>query len=89
MQEEYTDLDAQHFALWQAAAFRLPVAQQKVSGWWDVPSTLPGLKDSMSPTATSDLQDFLVLRWEKTLALAQVLQVCSAVHGPHDDHQWG
>ena len=32
MQEGHNDPAAQHFTLWQAAAFRLPVAQQEASG---------------------------------------------------------
>ena len=43
----HNDPAAQHYALWQVAAFRLPVVQQEE--WWDVPPMLHGLH----------LQDFL------------------------------
>ena len=73
---EHNDPAAQHYALWQVAAFRLPVAQQKASGWWD---TLPALhghcpQDFLPPA--SDPQNFPVIRQKKTLALARALQVC-------------
>ena len=38
--EGHNDPVAQHYTLWQAATFRLPVAQQQASRWWD---TLPML----------------------------------------------
>ena len=35
MEGGHNDFAAQHFTPWEAAAFRLPVAQQEALGWWD------------------------------------------------------
>ena len=40
--EGLDEFAAQHHVLWQAASFRLPVAQQEASGWWDAPPVLHG-----------------------------------------------
>ena len=82
MQEGHSDPAAQHFALWQVAAFRLPVVQQEASGWWDTPPTLHGLhpQDFLPPT-TASTQDFWVMRQEKTLAFTQALQACTEASG--------
>ena len=42
-QEGHNNFAAQHYAIWQVAAFRLHVAQQEASGWWDNPPVLHGL----------------------------------------------
>ena len=34
------NVDTLEYSLWQAAAFRLPLAQAKVSGWWEAPCSL-------------------------------------------------
>ena len=77
MQEGNKDFAAQHYTLWKVAAFRLPVTQQKESGWWDTPPTLHGFcpQDFLSPTTASDPLDLWVMRQEKTLPLAWALQV--------------
>ena len=41
--EKLSKQEALHYAQWQAVAFRLPLDQQKASGWWDVPPWLCGL----------------------------------------------
>ena len=83
VQEGHNNPADQHFALWQVAAFRLPVAQHGASGWWDTPPTLCGLhpQDFLPPTTASDPQDIWVMRQEKTLALAQALQACTEASG--------
>ena len=71
---------ALHYAQWQAAAFRLPLSQQEASGWWDAPPWLCWLcpQDFLPHTNASVTRDFQTVRQEKTLALAQALQVCTA-----------
>ena len=58
---------------WQAAVFWLPRVQQETAGWWATPLTNPRLhfKDYM-PSPTSP--NFQIMRQQKTLALARVLQ---------------
>ena len=73
----HNDPDAQHYTLWQVAAIRLQVLQQKASRWWDAPPTLHGLCPWDFLTPASDPQNFQIIRQEKTLALARVLQVCT------------
>ena len=75
--EGHNDVVVQHYALWQAAAFRLPVVQQGASGWWDDPTTLyrPCPQDFLPPA--SDPWNFQIIWQEKTLALARVLQACA------------
>ena len=43
MHREYNDFLAQNYALWQVAAFKLPLAQQEASGWQDALPTLQRL----------------------------------------------
>ena len=84
MQEGHNDPAAQYFTLLQvaAAAFRLPVAQQEASGWWDTPPALHGLcpQDFLPPTTASNSQNW-VMRQAKMLALAQALQACAEASG--------
>ena len=83
LQEGHNEPATQHFTLWQVAVFRLPLAQQKASGWWEAPPTLHGLccQDFLPPTTASDPQDFPVVRQEKMLSLAWALQVCAEASG--------
>ena len=67
----------QHYALWQATAFRLPLAQQEASSWWDAPPALQGLHLQNFHPHTSDPWNFSVVHQEKTLAIARVLQACA------------
>ena len=80
MQEGHNDPAAQHFALWQVAPFRLPVAHKEASGWWDAPPVLRELcpLDFLPPITASDFQ---VMRQAKMLALAQALQACTEASG--------
>ena len=75
--EGYDDYSTQHYALWQAAAFRLPLVQQEASSWWDAPPTLQGLhpQDFLAPA--SDPQNFQIIWQEKTLVVARALQACA------------
>ena len=83
MRECYTDAEALHYAQWQMAVFRLPLAQQDGSGWWDAPPWLSGLCpwDFMDHTKASGAKDFQTMRQEKTLALAHALQTCAERSG--------
>ena len=74
---EHNDPVAQHYTLWQVTALRLPMLQQESSGWWDSLPMLHGFcpYDFLPPA--SDPQNFQVIRQEKTLALARVLQACT------------
>ena len=81
MQAGHSNPAAQHFALWQVAAFRLPVVQHEASGWWDAPPTLHGLHPQDFLPPASDPQSFQVIRQEKTLALVRALQACAEVSG--------
>ena len=77
MQEDYYELFAQHYDLWQATAFRLALSQQQASSWWDAPHDLQGLcpHDFLPPA--SNPWDFQVICQEKTLALVLALQACA------------
>ena len=83
MKEGHSDYQVQDFVLWQAVAFRLPVAQQEASRWWDAPPWLSGLhpQDFMPITDASSPKDLWFMRQEKTLALAWVLQACTKESG--------
>ena len=81
VEERHNDPAAQHFTLWQVAAFRLSVAQQGASGWWDTPPALHGLCPEHFFPPASDAQDFQVIRQEKMLALAWALQACTEASG--------
>ena len=61
------------------ATFRLAATQQEASEWWDVPPWIGGLpsKHFMPDTDTPSPKDFWVVRQEKTLPMAQVLQACT------------
>ena len=54
----HNDPAAQHFALQQVATFRLPVAKQEASWWWDAPPTLHGLHSQDFLPALSNPQNF-------------------------------
>ena len=56
--------------------FRMSVAQQEASRWWDAPTTTQALSTGLSPSCLWP-QNFWVIRKEKTLALARVLQTCA------------
>ena len=81
VQKGYGEYSTQHYALWQAAAFRLPLAQQEASGWWD----------ALLPYAGFVYRTFFPLPQthgisgpstrKKTLALARALQVCAEASG--------
>ena len=81
LQKEYDEYSTQHYASWQVSAFRLPLAQQEASGWWDVPPSLHRLcpQDFLPPA--SDPWNFQAICQEKTLGLARVLQVCAEASG--------
>ena len=66
-------------AQWQAVAFRLPLAQQQASGWWEASHSLSRLHhlDFLPQVDPPGLRDFWVTRQEETLALVQALQHCS------------
>ena len=73
-------LEALHLAHWQAVAFWLPQAQQEAARWWTPPLAIPGLhlKDYM-PSPTS--YNFWIMRQQKTMVLARVLQACAEESG--------
>ena len=69
---------ALYFSWGQAVAFRLPLAQQEASGWWDSPPCFCGLclQDFLSHADASKKRNFWTVRQEKTQALAWPLQCC-------------
>ena len=75
-----TKHEALHWAHWQAVAFQLPLAQQEAAGWWAPLPTIPdfNLEISCLPPTSSD---FWVMRQQKTMALAMVLQACTEESG--------
>ena len=60
-----------------------PPAKHEASGWWDVPPGFSRLDPTvfLFYTDASGLKDFCAVRQEKTLALAQVLQICAEESG--------
>ena len=67
-------------AHWQAATFQLPQPQQEAARLWASPLAIPGLhlKDYMP---SPDSSNFWIMRQQKTLALAMVLQACADESG--------
>ena len=63
---------ALHFAQWQTAAFRLPLAQAEVFGWSEAPYILSALhhQDFLPQVDCPGMRDFHVTRQEETPALA-------------------
>ena len=60
-------------AHWQVVAFQLPLAQHKTARWWVPPPAIPGLwLEQYTPSPASS--NFRVMREQRTLALARVLQ---------------
>ena len=82
VQEGHNDPVAQHFALWQVAVLRLPVVQQQSWGWWDALPMLHGLHLQAFFPPAPDPQNFQIIRQEKTLPLAWVLQLVQRHQGP-------
>ena len=82
VKEGHNDFVAQHYALWEAAAFRLPVAQQEASEWWDTHPYSIGFVHRISYLPllpqTPGLQG---LEAGKDVALAQALQACVEASG--------
>ena len=66
---------------WQAAAFRLPLAQHKASGWWEAPPCLTKLQpqDFLLHVESPGTRDFQIIRQVETLAWA--LQWCAERSG--------
>ena len=60
----------------QATSFWLPTVQEKVSGWWEAPHSLPGLChwDFLPHNDVPHTRDFQKKRKEETSALAYALQ---------------
>ena len=85
MHEEYDEYSAQHYALWQAAAFRLPLVQQEASCWWDTPPILQGLHPQDFLSHGSDPEYFQIIQQGKTLAVVRVLQGCADASGVKSD----
>ena len=83
IREGISNSEALHYAWWQVVAFRLPATQHDASGWWDVPSWLSRLcpNEFMLHSDTFGPKDYQANRKEKTLALAQALQVCAKGSG--------
>ena len=79
IREGLSNSKALQCAWWQAAAFRLPLAQHEASGWWDASPTFSGLCliDFLFHTDASGPRYFWAVRQEKTLALAQALWACA------------
>ena len=84
IREGLSDSEVLQQAHWQVVAFRLALAQHEALGWWDAPSSFSGLcpTDFMHHTDDSSSRHFWAVRQEKTLALAQVLQVCAELGVP-------
>ena len=83
--KEYDDYSAQHYTLWQVAAFRLPLAQQEASSWWDLLPALHRLCPLDFIPPASDSWNFQIIQQEKTLAPARALQACAEASGA----KWG
>ena len=71
LRECLNEPEALHYAQRQAAFFRLPLAQQETSGWWDASPWLCGLcpQDFLPNADASGTKDFQTMRQEKFLAL--------------------
>ena len=75
-----SDTHALQFNGWQAAAFRLPLAKEEASAWWEASHGLGWLclqKDFLPWVDSPGSRDFQVTRQDKTLPLAWSLQ-CGA-----------
>ena len=83
LREFFANAEALHYAQWQAAAFRVPLAQHEASGWWDAPLWLSGLcpKDFMPHTNASSSKDLQTVRQEKILAFSHALEACTERSG--------
>ena len=70
-----------HWAQWQVAAFRMPLAQHMTLGWSGAPPWLSGLchQDFMPHTEASGTKDFQTMRQEKTLACPCTADLCRKV----------
>ena len=78
--ESLSEPEALCLACWQAVVFWLPWAQQETAGWWAPPLTIPGLHlEDYMPSPTSF--NFWIMRQQKTMALARVLQACAEKSG--------
>ena len=62
----------------QAASFRLPAIQAKVSGWWEAPCSIHSLnrRDFLPYSNFCGMRDLRKTWQEETLVLAQALQHC-------------
>ena len=78
--KDLNDPKALHWACWQAVGFWLPLVQQGAAGWWAPLPTIPmlQLRDIIPSTTSSDFQ---VMRQQRTMVLAQVLQTCANESG--------
>ena len=79
IREGLSDAEVLQWAHWQAAVFRLSLAQCKALRWWGAPTKLSGLclMDFPLPADASSPRDFHAVREEKSLALAWALQACA------------
>ena len=63
IKRDLSKLKAFYFLWWQVAAFRLPLAQQEVSGWWDSPACFHGLHpQDFLPHADTGTRNFQTVR---------------------------
>ena len=78
--ESLSEPEALHLACWQSAAFWLLQAQQETAGWWVPPLAISRLhlEEYMPLPASSN---FWIMRQQKTMALAGVLQACAKESG--------
>ena len=73
-----SEIHALQFAQWQAAAFRITLAQAEASGWWEAPHSLSTLhhQDFLPQVDLPGLRVFCVTRQEEILTFAWALQCC-------------
>ena len=79
IQEEYDEHTTQHYALWQVIAFRVSLAQQKASSWWETSPALQGLCLQDFHPPASNPWNIWAIHEEKTLASARAVQACAEV----------
>ena len=80
LHESLSEPEAFHLACWQAVVFQLSWAQQEIAGWWVPPPAITGLHlEDYMPSPTS--ADFWIMRQQKTMTLAWVLQACGEEFG--------
>ena len=62
----------------QITAFRLPVVQANVSGWWEAPCSICilGWRDFLPHSDLGGMRDLRQTQQEETLVLVQALQHC-------------